>query len=62
MLDKPVGLPITSKFTNVPQPAGIVPAVIENANTKLADAFIINPADEDSPPVALFTVAPSTLN
>ena len=62
MADSPVGIPSSSTSTSVPHPAGTEPPVKENASTVLPMACIRRPFAAASPPLALFTVAPSTSN
>ena len=55
-------MPAKSSTTNVPHPAGITAPENENAKTVEFPAEIVNPLAVASPPAALRTDVPSTLN
>ena len=61
MLERPMASPCRDNSTIVPQPVKVAPAK-ENPSTMVSLADIVKPCDSDSPPEALTTVAPSTVN
>jgi hypothetical protein len=60
--DRPVGFPSNASSNNVPQPAGItVPSKVKARALEPA-VEIVKDSSSDTPPYALSTLAPSTVN